>query len=138
MGPTFKNKKSLFLLPLSSLLPLTQTQTAKPTVPLPLYPLPLPIFLNSNSKTKNPQIKIAKNAVSRFECYLSAGISCVIAIQTLLNIAVVTGTIPPTGLPLPFISSGGSSLMVFMASAGILIAIDKNSKKHQKISCAIL
>lgn len=83
-------------------------------------------------------VKIAKNAVSRFECYLSAGISSVIAIQTLLNIAVVTGTIPPTGLPLPFISSGGSSLVVFMASAGVLLAVDKNSKKHQKNLCAIL
>lgn len=81
--------------------------------------------------------KIAKNANSRFECYVASGISCVIAIQTLLNIAVVTGTIPPTGLPLPFISSGGSSLMVFMASTGLLLGIDKNSKKHQKTICAI-
>ncbi|MBR2371980.1 MAG: putative lipid II flippase FtsW [Clostridia bacterium] len=81
--------------------------------------------------------KIAKNANSRFECYLASGISCVIAIQTLLNVAVVTGTIPPTGLPLPFISSGGSSLMVFMASTGLLLGIDKNSKKHQKTVCAI-
>lgn len=77
-------------------------------------------------------IKIAKNAVSRFECYLAAGISCVIAIQTLLNIAVVTGTIPPTGLPLPFISSGGSSLVVFMASAGILLNIDRNATKANR------
>ena len=81
--------------------------------------------------------KIAKNANSRFECYLASGISSVIAIQTLLNVAVVTGTIPPTGLPLPFISSGGSSLVVFMASTGILLGIDKNSKKHQKTACAI-
>ena len=69
---------------------------------------------------------------------MSAGISAVIAIQTMLNIAVVTGTIPPTGLPLPFVSSGGSSLMVFMASAGILLAVDKKTKKHQKNLCAIL
>lgn len=77
-------------------------------------------------------IKIARHAVSRFECYLASGISCVIAIQTLLNIAVVTGTIPPTGLPLPFISSGGSSLMVFMASIGILLNIDRNSRKQRQ------
>ncbi len=79
-------------------------------------------------------IKIAKKAVSRFECYLAAGISCVIAIQTLLNIAVVTGTIPPTGLPLPFISSGGSSLVVFMASVGILLNIDRNSRKQNRLA----
>lgn len=79
-------------------------------------------------------IKIAKKAVSRFECYLAAGISCVIAIQTLLNIAVVTGTIPPTGLPLPFISSGGSSLVVFMASVGVLLNIDRNSRKQNRLA----
>lgn len=83
-------------------------------------------------------IKIAKNANSRFECCLSAGICSVIAIQTLLNVCVVTGTIPPTGLPLPFVSSGGSSLVVFMASAGVLLGVDKNTKKHQKTVCAIL
>ena len=82
-------------------------------------------------------IKISKNAKTRFECYLAAGISCVIAVQTLLNVAVVTGTIPPTGLPLPFVSSGGSSLVVFLAATGILINIDRNSRKHQNESCAI-
>ncbi len=43
------------------------------------------------------------------------------AIQTLLNFAVVTGSIPPTGLPLPFISYGGTSLVVFMSAMGILL-----------------
>lgn len=78
-------------------------------------------------------VKIAKNAVSRFECYLAAGITCVIAIQTMLNIAVVTGTIPPTGLPLPFISSGGTSLMVFMAAAGVLVGVYRNSIKNRVV-----
>jgi len=76
-------------------------------------------------------IKIAKNANSRFECYLASGISSVIAVQTLLNVAVVTGTIPPTGLPLPFVSSGGSSLVVFMSAVGVLLNIDRNSKKQK-------
>ena len=49
--------------------------------------------------------KIGLNAKDRFGCLLTCGIGIVIAVQTLLNIAVVTGSIPPTGLPLPFISS---------------------------------
>lgn len=76
-------------------------------------------------------VKIARNAVSRFQCYLASGVTCVIAIQTLLNIAVVTGTIPPTGLPLPFASSGGTSLMVFMAAAGVLVSVYRNSVKNR-------
>jgi len=70
-------------------------------------------------------IKIAINAKNRYLCYLASGIVAVIAIQVLINIAVVTGSIPPTGLPLPFISYGGSSLVVFMSAAGILLNISR-------------
>ena len=58
-------------------------------------------------------IRIAQNSTDRFGCYLASGIACIIAIQVLVNIAVVTGSIPPTGLPLPFVSAGSSSLIVF-------------------------
>lgn len=74
-------------------------------------------------------IKIAIGAKDRFGAYLASGIAGIIAIQVLVNIAVVTGSIPPTGLPLPFISHGGSSLMVFLASIGILQSIKRNSHK---------
>lgn len=73
--------------------------------------------------------RIARRAKNRFECYLATGITALIAIQTFLNIAVVTGTIPPTGLPLPFISAGSTSLVVFMSAIGILLNIDKQSRK---------
>jgi cell division protein FtsW len=69
--------------------------------------------------------KIAVSAPDRFSCYLATGISSIIAIQLLINIAVVTGSIPPTGLPLPFLSAGSSSLLVFMAATGILLNISK-------------
>lgn len=72
-------------------------------------------------------ILIAIRARDRFDCYLAAGITAVIAVQTLLNIAVVTGSIPPTGLPLPFISAGGTSLVVFVASVAILERIAAKS-----------
>lgn len=70
-------------------------------------------------------IRLAVNAESKYKALLAAGITCVIAIQTLINLAVVTGSIPPTGLPLPFVSYGGTSLVVFMAAAGILLNISK-------------
>lgn len=73
-------------------------------------------------------LKIAKNAANRFGCYLATGIVAIIALQLLINIAVVTGSIPPTGLPLPFISAGSTSLVVFMSAVGVLLNIDKRSK----------
>lgn len=75
--------------------------------------------------------KIAKNANTRFKCYLATGISSLIAIQTLLNIAVVTGSIPPTGLPLPFISAGSTSLLVFMSAIGVVLNVDRQSRKSK-------
>ena len=77
--------------------------------------------------------KIGLNAKDRFGCLLSCGVGIVIAVQTLLNIAVVTGSIPPTGLPLPFISSGGTSVAVFMAAIGVAISVSRQSKKNKII-----
>lgn len=73
-------------------------------------------------------IKIGLNAKDRFGCLLACGVGILIAVQTLLNIAVVTGSIPPTGLPLPFISSGGTSVAVFMAGVGVCLNVHRNSK----------
>ncbi len=70
-------------------------------------------------------IKIALRARDRFGSYLAFGITSVISFQVLINIAVVTGSIPPTGIPLPFISAGGTSLMVFLGAVGILLNINK-------------
>lgn len=71
-------------------------------------------------------VRIAVNSKDKFGCYLAGGISAVIAVQSLLNFAVVTGSIPPTGLPLPFISYGGTSLVVFMAATGVLLNLSAN------------
>ncbi len=73
-------------------------------------------------------IKIAIGAKDRFGAMLVSGVAFIIAVQTLLNIAVVTGSIPPTGLPLPFISSGGTAVMVFMAGIGICLNVLLQSK----------
>ena len=75
-------------------------------------------------------IKIGLNAKDRFGCLLSCGVGILIAVQTLLNVAVVTGSIPPTGLPLPFISSGGTSVAVFMAGVGVCLNVHIQSKRE--------
>ena len=74
-------------------------------------------------------IKIAQQASDRFGCYLSSGVAGLLAIQVLINVAVVSGSIPPTGLPLPFISAGSSSLIVFCASIGVLNSVKRLSHK---------
>ena len=73
-------------------------------------------------------VKIALTAPDLFSCLLATGITAVIGIQAAINIAVVTSSMPATGLPLPFISAGGSSLAFFMASIGVLLNISKYCK----------
>ena len=73
-------------------------------------------------------IKIAYRSKDRLGSYLASGITALIAAQLLINIAVVTGSIPPTGIPLPFISAGGTSLMVFMGAIGVLMNIANNER----------
>ena len=76
-------------------------------------------------------VKIAYSASDRLGCYMAGGITIVIGVQLLINIAVVTGSIPPTGIPLPFMSAGGTSLMVFMGAVGILLNISR--KENQTV-----
>ncbi len=71
-------------------------------------------------------IKIAKNCKDRFGFLLASGFTLVYGIQVAINALVVSGTIPPTGLPLPLISSGNTSLIITMASMGVLYNVSKN------------
>jgi cell division protein FtsW len=72
---------------------------------------------------------IALNASDMFGTLLASGITIMIAIQVILNIAVVTSSMPPTGITLPFVSYGGNALMLFMGSIGILLNISKRSAR---------
>ncbi len=74
---------------------------------------------------------IAKNAPSKFSSLLVMGIICQIGIQVFLNIAVVSGSIPSTGVSLPFFSYGGTSLIVFMAEMGIVLNVSKYSYREK-------
>ncbi len=74
---------------------------------------------------------IARHSPNRFTYLLVLGIISKIAIQVILNIAVVTNTIPNTGIPLPFFSSGGSSLLVLMAEMGVVLSVSRYSKQKK-------
>jgi len=72
-------------------------------------------------------IRIALKCKDRFGSMLSAGITTVFALQVIVNIGVVTGSMPTTGQALPFVSAGGSSLVIFMCAMGVLLNISRHT-----------
>jgi len=72
-------------------------------------------------------LRIGLRAPDPFGAYLALGITVLIATQTLVNLGVVTGLLPTKGLPLPFISFGGSALLVTMLSTGVLLNISQHA-----------
>jgi cell division protein FtsW len=72
-------------------------------------------------------LRIGLRAPEPFGAYLALGITLLIATQTLVNLGVVTGLLPTKGLPLPFISFGGSALLMTMLSTGILLNISQHA-----------
>ena len=73
--------------------------------------------------------KLSLHCIDLFAKYLSFGITSLLLIQVFINIAVVIGLIPVTGVTLPFISYGGSSLVISMFMMGIIVNIMKNTDK---------
>ncbi|MBQ8653540.1 MAG: putative lipid II flippase FtsW [Clostridia bacterium] len=74
-------------------------------------------------------LRIAVSCRDKFGSLLAAGITCSITVQAFLNMGVVIGILPTTGLPLPFFSSGGTSVSITMAAVGILLNISRTSGK---------
>ena len=68
-------------------------------------------------------VRISFRAPDKFGRLLGLGLTLIISLQALINIAVVTGSMPTKGLPLPFISFGGSSMLISLAMVGILVNI---------------
>ncbi|WP_369878721.1 FtsW/RodA/SpoVE family cell cycle protein [Bacillus sp. JNUCC-21] len=75
---------------------------------------------------------IARKCEDPFGSLLAIGISSMIAIQTFINLGGVSGLIPITGVPLPFISYGGSSMLLLLMSAGILVNVSMHVKYSEK------
>ena len=72
-------------------------------------------------------LRISLSCSDRYGCLLGAGITSMIGLQAFINMGVVTGIMPTTGLPLPFFSAGGTSVAVIMAAVGILLNISRAS-----------
>ena len=76
-------------------------------------------------------VKIAKECDNFFGYLLAMGVASIFIIQIAVNALVVTGSIPPTGLPFPLVSSGNTQIIVFMASFGIVNSIRMNKLYEQ-------
>ena len=73
-------------------------------------------------------LRVGLRAPDAFGAYLGLGLTIMLATQILVNLGVVTGTLPTKGLPLPFISFGGSALLMTLFSAGVLLNISQHGR----------
>ncbi len=74
-------------------------------------------------------ILIAMRATDMYGTLVAVGITTLVAVQAIINIAVVTATVPTTGMSLPFFSYGGTALLLLLANVGILLNISRSSSK---------
>ena len=72
-------------------------------------------------------LRVGLRAPDAFGAHLALGVTLLLATQTLVNLGVVTGLLPTKGLPLPFISFGGSALLMTMLATGILLNISQHA-----------
>lgn len=73
-------------------------------------------------------MRIAVSCGDRYGCLLAAGLTAMITVQAMINIGVVIGVMPTTGLPLPFFSAGGTSVSLLMAATGIILNVSRSCK----------
>jgi cell division protein FtsW len=71
-------------------------------------------------------LQISAKAEDRFGSFLALGITTLIVVQAFVNMSVVLGLLPTKGIPLPLVSSGGSSLLVSMLGIGVLLNISQH------------
>ncbi|MEB3329420.1 MAG: FtsW/RodA/SpoVE family cell cycle protein, partial [Candidatus Sericytochromatia bacterium] len=74
-------------------------------------------------------ISIARKARDSFHALLALGLTTIVVAQALINIGVVTASLPTTGIPLPFLSFGGSSLTITLISMGLVLNISRHNQK---------
>ena len=78
-------------------------------------------------------VKISLEAPDKLGALIAIGVAVLIAVQVVINIAVVTAMMPVTGMPLPFFSAGGTSLLFTMASMGLVLNISRKAK-HKNLN----
>jgi cell division protein FtsW len=78
-------------------------------------------------------MKIAKYAKDDFGRYLAIGITCAITLYALINAGVTLGVLPTTGLPMPFVSYGGSSMLFSSIAIGVLLNISSQTDMHPRL-----
>jgi cell division protein FtsW len=71
--------------------------------------------------------RIALTAPDRFGALLAAGVTLWITVQTVVNLGGITASLPLTGVPLPFISAGGSSLLTCLAGVGLMLSVSQRT-----------
>jgi cell division protein FtsW len=76
-------------------------------------------------------LRVARHAPDRFGSLVALGLTMMIAAQAFVNISVVLGLLPTKGLPLPFVSAGGSSLVVSLAGMGVLLNISQHASSGE-------
>ena len=76
-------------------------------------------------------IRAALRAPDTFSAFLAAGITAMVVSQAAINISVVTGMIPVTGITLPLVSYGGSSLLISMVALGLLVNTTRYSEERE-------
>jgi cell division protein FtsW len=82
-------------------------------------------------------LRTAVRAPDRFGAFLAIGLTTMVAFQALFNISVVLGLLPPKGIPLPFVSAGGSSLLINLMGMGILLNVSQHASPSHVVTTAM-
>jgi cell division protein FtsW len=72
-------------------------------------------------------MRVAFRAPDTFGSFLALGLTTMVALQAFVNISVVLGLMPTKGIPLPFVSAGGSSLLINLVGMGILLNVSQHA-----------
>jgi cell division protein FtsW len=80
-------------------------------------------------------IRVARHAQDDFGYMLASGITLTITLYALVNAGVTLGILPTTGLPMPFVSYGGSSMVFSAAAVGVLLNVSSQTDLHPRLAC---
>ena len=82
-------------------------------------------------------LRTAVRAPDRFGAFLAVGLTTMVVFQAFFNISVVLGLLPPKGIPLPFVSAGGSSLLINLIGMGILLNVSQHASSSHVVTTAL-